>query len=368
MYFVHPQIQFRKIFSYLFLFFQKKRMPKKIKQMFPEKTVVFTDMGRTAFRVIVEELGLQNSDMLVPAFTCDVFLPIFERYNIRPVFLDIEKNTFNIKTEEVERKITPRTKSIMVSHTYGLPANLERITEIARKHELKVIEDCAHALGGKYKDKYLGNFGHASFFSLYKLFPALRGGMAVLPKGKKVNLSETKFSLRDFLSFLNCFSFFSFLFKKYANKAAQKNIRQEKSKEPAGINKVSFNIFCKKIEKIDEVIEKRKNLALLFQKKIKKLGFEVQELKDNSFTLLTVFCKKDRNKIVKALRKQGVFATRIWHTPIILNPKVKTDLSQFPNTLKVAKKIINFPLQNFFSEKDIHRIIQKTLQIIKKEL
>lgn len=336
--------------------------------MFPEKTVLFTDMGRTGFRIIVEELGLQNSDMLVPSYTCDIFLPIFERYNIKPIFLDIEKNTFNINPDEIEKNLTPKTRSILVSHTYGLPGNLERIMEIAKKYELKVIEDCAHALSGKYQGKYLGNWGHASFFSLYKPFPSLRGGMVVLPKGREVSLPETKFSFRDFLSFLNCIPFFSFLFKKYAGKAAQRNIRTEKTKEPAGINRVSFNIFCKEIGNIEKVIEKRRNLALIFQKEIKILGFEVQKPKDNIFTLLSVLCPKNRNKVVKALRKQGVFATRIWHTPIILNPKAKADLSQFPNALKAAKRIINFPLQNFYSQKDIHRIIQKLLKIRPKRL
>ncbi|RLC39548.1 MAG: hypothetical protein DRH33_02510, partial [Candidatus Nealsonbacteria bacterium] len=246
MYFVHPQLKFNltNLLNLFFCFLKKnkeKELLKNIKEMFPEREIYFTDMGRSAFRLIIEKFNLQNSEILFPAFICDIFYPLFKKYNLSPVFLDINLKTFNIKPEEIEKKITKKTKAILVCHTYGLPADLRKILPLAKKYNLLVIEDCAHSFGAKYDGKFLGNFGEASFFSLYKLFPTLRGGMAIIKtqksKVKSQNyLKETHFSLRDFLSLLNCFSFFSFLFKKYGAKIAPKYVREEKLSEIGGLN------------------------------------------------------------------------------------------------------------------------------------
>jgi len=386
MYFVHPQIKFniKNLVNLLFCFFKISRpeTSQKLQEMFPEKNLYFTDMGRSAFRLIVKELKLQNSEILVPAFICDIFYDIFKQYQIKPVFLDIDKKTFNLAPEEIEKKITPQTKSILICHTYGLPVNVEKITTLAKKYNLLVIEDCAHSFGAKYKGIFTGNFGDAAFFSLYKLFPTLRGGMAVLkmshgrPTGEADSeyplavqrarqMSKTNFSLRDFISLLNCFSFFSFLFKKYAGEIAPKYIRKEKLKEIGNLNRVSKNIFSWQIKNFEEVLKKRRELALIFHSELRKLGFEVQNSENNTFTFLSALVPEniDRDKFVLELRKKGVFALRIWKEPIILNKEARKeyeiDLSRFPNAVETAKRIVNFPLQNFYTKKDIDKILRK---------
>ena len=335
-------------------------------------------MGRSAFRLIVEELKLQNSQMLVPAFICDVFYDIFKKYNITPIFLDIDKKTFNIAPEEIEKKITSQTKSILICHTYGLPANLENVIGLANHNNLLVIEDCAHSFGApyqslrdvtgqaKYPKIYTGNFGNAAFFSIYKLFPTLRGGMAVLKmSNSKCQMSKTNFSLRDFVSLLNCFSFFSFLFKKFAGEIAPKYIRKEKLKEIGSLNRISQNIFSWQSKNLEETLEKRRKIALFFQTELKKMGFETQISENNIFTFLSVLVPEniDRDKFILRLREKGVFALRIWKEPIILNKEVQKeygiDLSRFPNTVEVAKRVVNFPLQNFYTKKDIEKMLRK---------
>ncbi len=366
MYFVHPQIKFniKNLGNLLSCFFKKTNLEslKKVEEMFPAKKVYFTDMGRSAFRLIVEELQLQNSQILVPAYICDIFYSIFKQYNIFPIFLDVDKQTFNISLEEIEKKITSQTKSILICHTYGLPFNIQKIKE---NYQLLIIEDCAHSFGAKRDGKFTGNFGDAAFFSLYKIFPTLRGGMVVLPSGISKKLAKTRFSPRDFITLLNCCSFFSFLFKKYAGKVAPKYIKKEKLEQVGALNRVSLNILSWQLENFEKNLKKRRELALIFQQELKKMGFETQNSENNIFTFLSALVPENinRDEFVIALRKKGVFPTRIWHTPIILNPEVQKeyniDISKFPNTIDVSQRIINFPLQNFYSQKDIKKMLKK---------
>lgn len=375
MYFVHPQ--FKTSFqTFCGLFFclllpKNKKIQKKVEAMFPNKAVYFTDMGRTAFRLIVEELGLQNTEMLLPAYTCDIFLPILKQYNIKPIFLDPKKETCNLGPGQIESKITAKTRSILITHTYGLPFPIEQAVALAEKYELKVIEDCAHCFGNRYKGKHLGNFGDAALFSLYKLFPCLRGGLAVLPKASAgLKLQETRFTFRDFLSLLNCFPIFSFLFKKYASRPAQKHLKQEKRKSPSGINSVSLNIFAWQCKKLNQTLAKKREMALGLQAELKKLDFDTQFSENNSFTFLSCLCPKriNRDQLVLALRAKGVFATRIWKKPIVMNKEAQKEYNfkpeQFPNTIEIASRIINFPLQNFYTQRDIFKIVSRLKRAI----
>ena len=374
MFFVHPQIKLnqRNIKKVFFGFLKNPdldSLERKLSFMFPDKKFVFVDMGRSAFKIIVEKLNLKDSKIALPAYICDIFYPILKKYNLNPVFLDIDINTFNINVNDLKKKISPDIKSILVSHTYGLPFNIKDVKEIG---ELTVIEDCAHCFGAKKENIFLGNSGHVSFFSTYKQFPTFRGGLLIYPKDWNINLPKTSFGFRDFISFLNSFSFFAFLFKTFGQKIAPKMVRKEKMVEPSNLNSVSLNFFSYFLEDFEENLKKRIDLALLFQKELTNLGFEVQESKNNVFCYLSALVPKNmkekRDRLVQELRKENVFCTRIWHTPIILNEKVQKEyqinLAEFPNTIEAAKRIINFPLQSYYSQKDIKimvKAIKKTL-------
>ena len=225
-----------------------------------------------------------------------------------------------------------------------------------RTSDITIIEDCAHAFGIQPQSE-------VAFFSLYKQFPALRGGLLVCPKEWQIGkLPGTSFSFRDFLSLLNCFPLFAFFFKKFGKDIAPKLLRKEKLPEPAGINRISLNLFAAFLDDFEKSLPERQKLALFFQDELKKLGFGVQESKDNLFCYLSALVPKDleekRDKIVEMLRKDRVFCTRIWHTPIMLNK------DEFPNTFEAARRIINFPLQNHYTEKDIKKMINAIKKVL----
>src|SRR5215467_12534199 len=138
--------------------------------------------GRVALYAILRALGIGPGDeVLVPGFTC-VVVPNAVRFTkATPVYVDIASGSYNIDPERIEDSITPRCRAIVVQHTFGIPANLDAVTRIARKRRLAVIEDCAHALGSTYRGLPLGQFGEAAFFSSQwsKPFTTGLGGVAV---------------------------------------------------------------------------------------------------------------------------------------------------------------------------------------------
>lgn len=369
MFFVHPQIKLNKrIFSDLLKSVDLNYLKNKLSFYFPDKQFIFTDMGRSAFKIIIENLSLQNSKVIIPSYICDIFYPIFKKYNIEPIFIDIDIDTFNINTDKALNAVNANVKAILVPHTYGLPVEIEKFKD------LTIIEDCAHSFGAKHKNRFVGSFGDASFFSLYKQFPSLRGGMLVCPKDWNIKINETNFSFRDFISFLNSLTLFAFLFKSFGSSVAPKFLRKEKNLEPAGINKISLGLFSQHLEDFENSLEKRKKTALFFQQELKALGFKVQNPEENVFCYVSGLIPKHlgekRDKFVAELRKEKVFCTRIWHTPIILNEEVQKeyniDLNEFPNTIEVSERIVNFPLQNHYNEKDIIYMIDKIKKTINR--
>ncbi len=137
--------------------------------------------GRSALMAILDSLDIKEGDeVLLQAFTCNSAVnPILER-GAKPVFVDID-DTLNLDPVDLQRKITSKSKAVMIQHTFGWPAQIEEIQNITKKQNLYLIEDAAHSLGAKYKGKFCGTFGDAAFFSFGrdKIISSVFGGMAV---------------------------------------------------------------------------------------------------------------------------------------------------------------------------------------------
>lgn len=127
--------------------------------------VTTVDSGRTAFYTILKALQVgAGDDVIVQAYTCVAVPDPVLWVGARPVYVDCT-NDLTMDLADLQKKITPRTKVIVVQHTFGMPARIKEIIAIAREKNIFVIEDCAHALGGDIDGQPLGSFADASFFS-----------------------------------------------------------------------------------------------------------------------------------------------------------------------------------------------------------
>ena len=139
--------------------------------------------GRMAFYYMLKALDLPaGSEIIFPSLTFWVVPELARAAGLTVVFADVDPRTFNIQPESIERLITDRTRAIVPTHLYGLPCDMDRILDIAARHTLLVLEDCAHALGARYKGKPVGTFGTGALFSFQTLKPlnCYGGGLALV--------------------------------------------------------------------------------------------------------------------------------------------------------------------------------------------
>ncbi len=139
--------------------------------------------GRVALSACIHALDLKEGDeVIVPAYTCVVVPNAFRYAGVTVVYSDIELDTYGLDVTQLEDKITPRTRAIVLQHLYGIVCrDYEAILDFAMRHGLKVIEDCAHSTGAEYKGMKVGNRGDVAFYSSNraKVFSTVEGGIAV---------------------------------------------------------------------------------------------------------------------------------------------------------------------------------------------
>ncbi len=124
--------------------------------------------GSDALLLVLMALGVDSGDeVITPPFTFVATAGSIARLKAKPVFVDIDRDTYNLDATRLEAAITSRTKAIMPVHLFGLPAEMGKISEIARAHRLPVIEDAAQSIGARFGDKYVGNIGACGCFSFF---------------------------------------------------------------------------------------------------------------------------------------------------------------------------------------------------------
>ncbi len=156
-----------------------ERCRQRVAEVAGRKHVRLMASGRQGIYVALKALGGKPGDeVLMPAYTCRVILWSLLIPGMKPVLVDVERDTYNMDPDELERRITPRSRFILLTHMHGRPVDVDRFVAIAKKHDLKIIEDAADGIGGAWRDRPMGSFGDVSFFSfsLYKNVNALDGG------------------------------------------------------------------------------------------------------------------------------------------------------------------------------------------------
>lgn len=157
-----------------------KRFEREFAERVEAPYTVALNSGTAALHLALDALGLQADDeVIVPVYTFTSTAEVVVYFGARPVFIDVDPVTCNLDPTQLERRITPRTKAIIVVHIAGLPADMDEILEIAQKHRIPVIEDAAHAFPARYKGRMIGSIGDLTAFSFYatKTLAVGEGGM-----------------------------------------------------------------------------------------------------------------------------------------------------------------------------------------------
>jgi len=178
-----------------------RKLEKKIANIIGAKHCIVMCNGTTALEIAGRALELKN-EVIMPSFTFIATAHSLQWQGITPVFCDIDPITHNIDTKKIEALITPRTTGILGVHIWGRPCDVESLTQIAKKYQLKLFFDAAHAFGCSYNGRMIGNFGDAEVLSFHatKIFNTFEGGAVITNNddlAKKIRLMKN-FGFRDY--------------------------------------------------------------------------------------------------------------------------------------------------------------------------
>ena len=284
--FYHRILTIKDAVKSLFISRPKEKIVEYLKNYFDSKYVLLSKSGRQAIKLILESLDLKKGDeVILPSFICQVAEEAVLRAGGRPVFCPIEKGGFNLDFDSLEKLINPKTRVIILVHTFGVPAKVDKFLQLAREHNIVLIEDCAHALGAKYNDVLLGKFGDFAVFSFgfSKNVGGLGGGFILAKDGDNFQKLEKKFLetakkksfsfgeyLEVFLMPLVWNRYFYFFFEGLVGTYGK--IRRERNSDKefdSFISDLEARVALQKLKRYQSDLEKRNKNAILYQEELK---------------------------------------------------------------------------------------------------
>lgn len=314
------------------------------------KYAVAAANGTVALHLTLVSLGIgKGNEVLVPDLTFVASANAVSYTGAKPVFVDVERNTWNIDPGKIEEKITKRTKAIIVVHLYGYPADMNRIMTTAKKYNLLVIEDAAEAHGAEVKMKSdgwkkAGGIGIAGCFSFYgnKIITTGEGGMIVT---NEKNLMEKMRILRDHGQDPK---------KRYYHRVMGFNYRLTNLQAAVGLAQ---------LERINEFISKKREIAKLytaFSRTISGIHTQQgQEWARSVFWMYSLLIEKDfgktRDQVMRLLEMEGI-ETRPFFIPLHRLPFYRTK-EHFPNAAYLSHSGLNLPSSVTLKEEQIRSIV-----------
>jgi dTDP-4-amino-4,6-dideoxygalactose transaminase len=358
----------------------------------PPQDVLLFWKGRVALYAILKALGIKEGDeIILPAFTCVVAVNPVIYLGARPVYVDIDPMTYNMDVSWIERKITEKTRAVLAQNTFGLAPDLDRIFEVANKHNLMVIEDCAHGFGGYYKGKPNGTIADVSFFSTQwnKPFSTGLGGFAVTknpeiaenlrvmersfarPSAKDEIVLKTLLFVRGKLGtglYWPAIKTYRWLSKKNLILGSSQGEELESAVKPVGFEKGFSGIQSKRggkeLESIDKILEHRKNIAALYKEILLDMQIEPPYEPDYAVHTYLKFplLVKDRMKFFKLAEKEKIELGDWFLSPI--HPVTDNfepwhyRWGENPVAEKISQHIVNLPTHSQVTEDYVVRIAQ----------
>lgn len=322
-----------------------KRLQKELREYLGVDNVDLLTNGHMALELTMQAMNLHGEVITTP-FTFASTTHAIVRNGLTPVFCDINSDDFTMDSSKIEPLITDRTCAIVPVHVYGNICDVRKIEQIARKYELKVIYDAAHAFGETYGDRGVGSFGDVSCFSFHatKVFNTIEGGAVCYGDEE---FGRNLYRLKNF------------------------GIRGPEVVDGVGAN-AKMNEFCAamgicNLKHVDEEIEKRRRVAERYREHLEgidgiRLNMEQRDVKQNYAYFPIIFDEKvfgaSRNEVFAKLAEKGIGARKYFY------PLTNTydcyhgryDANLTPVALHISKRILTLPMYADLSLDDVDRI------------
>lgn len=349
--------------------------------------------GRVALYAILKALDICTGDeVIVPGYTCVVNINPIKYLSARPVYVDIEPDTFNINTALLESKITPKTKVIIAQHTYGYPCDMDAIMNIAASKKLIVIEDCCLALGSKYKGRFVGTFGNAAYFSFQwnKPFTTGLGGMAltndetiaekiehcrrqaVKPSIKEILMLAAQLSVYRMFIYPATTAFAQNLFRNLTKKGVvvgSSSITEFDPRMPPGffknINSLQARSGIRQLAKLDNNLAHRRKMAAFYDRLLAERSWVTRKYDESIIDPVMVRYPlriKEKARAIEEAAAVGIELGSWFECPIhpIETPLEKYDyiVGMCPEAEKASREVVNLPLHPRTNEKTAEKTIE----------
>ena len=336
-----------------------KEFEQKMSASVHRKYGIAVSNGTAALEVAVQALGIGNNDeVIMPAFTIISCAMAVTKVGAVPVLIDTNIHSWNMNVNEIEAKITPRTKAIMIVHLYGLPIEVNKVLALAKKYNLKVIEDAAEMHGQKYNGKSCGSFGDISTFSFYpnKHITTGEGGMVVTDDEQ---LAERCRMLRNL-----CFR----KDVRYVHDEISDNYRFTNLQAAVGLAQ---------LERLDEFVEKKRWIGKYYTERLQNikgliLPIEKTTYADNIYWVYGIVLDKgiqaDNKTLQKLLAEEGIgsrtFFWCIHEQPVYRNMGLFMDES-YPNAEYLARKGFYIPSGLALTREQMDVVVDKVIKVMK---
>ncbi len=317
------------------------------------KHAIACNSGTSGLHMVWRAMGIKPGDEVVTtpfSFIASSNSIMFE--GGKPIFVDIDPQTWQIDPTRIETAITPRTKALMPIDVFGVPAEMDTINALAKKHNLRVVEDSCEALGATYKGRWCGLLGEAGVFGFYpnKQITTGEGGMIV------TNNDDVAFLCRAF--------------RNQGRDPTADWLSHARLGFNYRMNDVQAAIGIHQMRRLDEILAKRDRVAKLY---IERLAGEkrvsLQKVPDGSKISWFVFVirlnddykPEHRNTMIEKLRAAGV-GCNVYFPAIHLQEFYQRDLGyrrgMFPITESLSDRTIALPFHNHLSEADVDYVVK----------
>lgn len=337
-----------------------KEFEQKMSKTVNRKYGVAVTNGTAALEVAVRALGITEGDeVIMPSFTIISCAMAVTNVGAVPVLVDSDRKTWNMNVDEIESKITSKTKAIMVVHIYGLPVEMEKILELAKKYDLQVIEDAAEMHGQTYNGRPCGSFGDISTFSFYpnKHITTGEGGMVVTDNEE---LAERCKSLRNL-----CFR----KDVRYVHDELSDNYRFTNLQAAVGLAQ---------LERLEEFVTKKRNMGKYYTEKLQNVkGLQLPiartDYAENIYWVYGMVLDEnieiDNRQMQKLLLEEGIGTrTFFWcmHEQPVYNNMGLFGGEEYQNAEYLARKGFYIPSGLALTKEQMDRVVEAVIKVMNK--